>query len=269
MTLIVSLRIPDGIVLAGDSLATMMGDFQAFKKVPVTCPSCAHNHETLAVVDGIHYPATTFSYAQKVFPFMGEYGVGTSGIGQLMGKTIYFAMRELEAKIQQLPASKRPKNVVEVADLIGDHFLELLKKQYKTDQRPIEGRPLGFQVVGYKAGVAQTIELQIGKTVLSKTSNNAGVTVTGMTQLTETFFERYNKEDEEKPAFYVFSLQDAIAYAEFLINTTAAYQTFSKNFASVGGEIDVALITPFDHFTWIRQKTLQTILGGANEQSYN
>jgi len=62
------------------------------------------------------------------------------------------------------------------------------------------------------------------------------------------------------PAYQVFSLQDAVNYAEFMIRTTANHQEFSQQLASVGGEIDIALVTPFDVFQWVRQKDLsQTI----------
>jgi len=44
MTLIVSLMIPDGIVIAGDSLSTMVGQGELQGKVEVTCPECNHKH---------------------------------------------------------------------------------------------------------------------------------------------------------------------------------------------------------------------------------
>ena len=99
MTLIVSLRIPDGIVIAGDSLATMIGNLEIQADINVKCPQCGHDHVQHANMPGIPLPSTTLSYAQKVFPFVNEFGVGTFGIGQLMGKTMYFAMRELEKEL--------------------------------------------------------------------------------------------------------------------------------------------------------------------------
>jgi hypothetical protein len=57
-----------------------------------------------------------------------------------------------------------------------------------------------------------------------------------------------------------FSLQDAIDYAKFLIRTTADYQRFSGKWQTVGGEIDIALITNRNGFQWIAQKQLYQIL---------
>ena len=65
---------------------------------------------------------------------------------------------------------------------------------------------------------------------------------------------------ESQPPYHVFSLQDAIDYAEFLIRTTIAHQRFSQTIPNVGGDIDIALVTPFDGFQWIRQKPLGKLL---------
>lgn len=56
--------------------------------------------------------------------------------------------------------------------------------------------------------------------------------------------------------FGAFSLQDAIDYSKFLIRTTADFQRFSGNMPTVGGEIDIALVTNHRGFRWIAQKEL-------------
>ena len=45
MTLIVSLRIPDGIVIAGDSLSTVSEHGQLEGEINLTCPSCNKSHK--------------------------------------------------------------------------------------------------------------------------------------------------------------------------------------------------------------------------------
>ena len=57
-----------------------------------------------------------------------------------------------------------------------------------------------------------------------------------------------------------FSLQDAIDYASFLIRTTSEYQRFSGKWQTVGGDIDIALITNRNGFQWIKQKPLYKML---------
>lgn len=60
--------------------------------------------------------------------------------------------------------------------------------------------------------------------------------------------------------FSAFSLQDAIDYAKFLVRTTADYQRFSGQMPNVGGDVDIALVTPRGGFKWIAQKELYRIL---------
>jgi len=272
MTLIVSLRIPDGIVIAGDSLSTMMGVLQLQGDLEMKCPKCGFKHKEKAVLPGIPLPSTTLSYAQKVFPFLGEFGVGAFGLGQLANKTPYFFIRELEKELRAKEPNERPQTVIDAANVIGERALGLLKQQMTIEKQDIskqkdDWRPLGFQVAGYNADQATTIELQIGKDVKSRTFITPGVTVSGQNNVAIAIFQLYKANPQQQPHYAAFSLQDAISYAEFLISTTADYQRFSRSIAGVGGEVDIALITPFDHFVWIRQKSLQSKLAAEARRS--
>lgn len=264
MTLIVSLRIPDGIVIAGDSLSTMVGQGQLDAAIGVTCPDCGHQHEIQGKLPMPPIAATTFSYAQKVFPFCGKFGVGTFGTGLLAGKSIYFAMRLFE---QQLKGSETSfKGVTEAAQKIGDEVHNLLKEQLKQDNASVEDLPddhamLGLQVVGYDDTKPKTIEVYVGRTVHCRDQKELGCTVSGSKEIVAAIWGLYENEPQ-KPPFPVFSLQDAIDYAEFLISTTIAHQRFSQTIPNVGGDIDIALVTPFDGFRWIRQKPLGKVLEG-------
>jgi hypothetical protein len=75
------------------------------------------------------------------------------------------------------------------------------------------------------------------------------------------------KKDPRRGTTYEnFSLQDAIDYAEFLITATAKYQRFTNIIPNVGGEVDIALVTPFGDFSWIRQKELGKILENSSKR---
>jgi hypothetical protein len=67
--------------------------------------------------------------------------------------------------------------------------------------------------------------------------------------------------------FGAFSLQDAIDYARFLIRTTADYQRFSGVMPTVGGEIDLALVTSHRGFQWIAQKQLYRMLDSGGKEN--
>lgn len=270
MTLIVSLRIPDGIVIAGDSLATMMGNMQAKVQLDVVCPECKHQHRVDAEIGLGNLPSTTFSYAQKVFPFLKEYGVGVFGSGQLAGKTIFFAMREYENELVK-EKNQFPEGVSNVANAIGNYLHDLLKKQVEKDGKKLEEmdekwHPMGFQVVGYDGQDPKTIEVNLGKENTINIYEKSGVTVSGASTMVGMLFDRYKKNPQEQPIYEIFSLQDAIQYAEFLISTTASQQQFSRSIPKVGGQIDVALVTPFDNFQWIKRKKLSSKIGDENEK---
>lgn len=262
MTLIVSLRIPDGIVIAGDSLSTTMNQLKIQGEFGVKCPECGHEHSIGPVdVGPINMPSTTFSYAQKVFPFLADYGVGTFGQGLLMGKTMHFAMRELEQDM--LHDNNRLSGVREIAKTISEHAHTMLKEQVKDlDKSPDDWYAVGFHVVGYEESKAKSVVAYIGKDIRTKIYEGLGCTYSGQGKVVKAIWGLYKNHPEDQAAYPQFSLQDAIAYAEFLIGTTASYQQFSRSLSTVGGDVDIGLVTPFDGFKWIKQKPLAKIIGG-------
>jgi hypothetical protein len=270
VTLIVSLRIPDGIVIAGDSLSTMVGQGQLEATIDVTCQKCEHKQ---AIQQSFQIPpvsTTTFSYAQKVFPFYNKFGIGTWGIGLLASKSIYFAMRLIERKFIEDKISF--KGVSDVAQKIGDEIHELLKQQLKSDKTSIDvlGEnqfPLGFQVVGYDKTKPATVEVYVGKEVRIRTRREFGCTFSGVGEVVQAIWGLYKENPKSQVPYPLFTLQDAIDYAEFLIRTTILHQRFSQTIPNVGGEIDVALVTPFNEFQWIRQKSIGKILGGQQNET--
>lgn len=263
MTLIVSLRTVDGIVIAGDSLSTVMAQVQFKAEIDVKCPSCGHEHRIDPIAGGGQIPSATFSFAQKVFPFLKRYGVGTYGSGQIADKTMYFAARELEASL--IEANFQPSGVTEVATKIGEHIHALARSTIKNlDQLPDDSVVVGFQIVGYDGSEAKTIEVGIGKDIKTKPISSKGCTVSGARHVVAAIWELYKQNPQDQAVYNLFSLQDAIDYAKFLIRTTAEYQRFSRTTPIVGGDIDIGLVTPFDGFKWIQQKPLAKKIGGES-----
>ena len=230
-----------------------------------SCPACGHQHEIQGKLPMPPVAATTFSYAQKVFPFCGQFGVGTFGTGLLANKSVYFAMRLIE---QRLKESETPfEGVTEVAQKIGDEIHNLLKEQLKLENTSVDALPenqviLGFHVVGYDGTEPKTVEVYVGRQVHRRDQKELGCTASGSREIVAAIWDLYKKHPESQPPYHVFSLQDAIDYAEFLIGTTIAHQRFSQTIPNVGGDIDIALVTPFDGFQWIRQKPLGKLLEG-------
>lgn len=206
-------------------------------------------------------PTSTLSYAQKVFPFMENFGVGTFGAGQLAGQTMYFAIRELE---QELKADETPvDSVTNAADYIAERASDLLDEDINQnpqapnrDQIDDDATIVGFQVVGYNQDEPATVQVHIGSGVQKDKVTDPGCTWSGNGVVVQAIWGLYGQDQRQQPVYQVFSLQDAIEYARFLIRTTADHQNFSQQMANVGGDIDVALVTPFSGFQWIEQKSL-------------
>lgn len=291
LSLVTSLIISDGIVIAGDSLSTTQNQVKVASEVEATCPDCGKQHTIEPELEA-NFPASTFSFAQKVFPFMDWFGVGAVGQGQIAGKTVHFAIKELEKRLRE--QGTKVKNIDNAADIIGDWVKKLIRIQVEDiqdgslEEVPDDWSPITLQVVGYDntsyefeegnsaeevskddfAG-GKIIELQIGKRV-NKIEHPKGCSVSGQHRVVDAIWELYNKYPKDQAAYEVFSLQDAIDYAEFLIGTTKSYQRFSHSFAGVGGKIDIGLVTPFQEFRWIKRKKLTKALekGKENNDEY-
>ena len=261
MTLIVSLRTPDGIVIAGDSLLILMK--QDHHKIDVTCPECNHKHKIPDRLSMPPVPATTFSYAQKVLPFCEKFGVGIYQTGVLDSKPVHSVIRSFE---QNLKGQEIPTNsVTEIAENIRVEFYNLLKEQLKRENVSLDALVekdilLGFQVVGYDGTEPKTIEVAVGKNSQCKIRNKFGCTVSGSQEIVQAIWNLYKRNPDSQPPYNLFSLQDGIDYAEFLIQTTIGHQRFCQMIPNVGGDIDIAVITPFDGFRWVHQKSISKIL---------
>ena len=240
MTLIVSVRTPDGIVIAGDSLSTMREENQA---------------------------VTTFPHAQKILPFFGKFGVGIFGTGQLPNKSVHVAIRLFEQDLKEKKISL--KGAPEIARKMGNHFHDILKEQLEKENKSLNTlQPdqfvFGFHVIGYDDTGPKTVEIHVGQSVHCRVREGFGCTFSGNGEVVQAIWGLYKTHPEDQPIYPLFSLQNAIDYAEFLIRTTILHQQFSQTIPNVGGDIDVALVTPFSEFQWIRQKPLGEILEGTS-----
>ena len=265
MTLIVSVRTPDGVVIASDSLLRLIGQGSLEAPVDATRPEDNHKQK-IQQPSVLPVPQKTFSYAQKIFPFCGKFGIGLfsgGGVGLLENKSIYSTIRLFEQRLEETS----PIGVTDIAKKIGNEIHGLLKEQFKQENTSVDTIPkdqavLGFQVIGYDDTDPKTVEIFLGKTVHCQIRHEFGSTISGSQEVVQAIWGLYKTQPESQPLYPLFSLQDAIDYAKFLIRTTIDHQRFSQTMPSVGGDIDIALVTLFDGFQWIRQKPLGKVLEG-------
>lgn len=265
MTLIVGMKVPDGLVIATDSLVTI----QVTKPIKISgslkCEKCAHEQNTQIEVP-LQLPSSISPTAQKLFSLIGKFGIGTYGNGVVNGQSMYshFKIIEKVARDQEL------KKLSGIVELIKSYFIEQLKKEIekRNIQIPPDVFPFGFKIAGYEdndQNSGEIVTLQIGLESEIEKVNGFGCTVGGDPHIVQMLWSKLKMPDGKEvpvaqPIWDLVTLQDAIDYSEFLIRTTADYQKFANMIPTVGGPIDIALITTHTGFKWIRHKRLSELL---------
>ena len=261
MTLTVSVRVPDGIALAADSLVTLTTQLTGKGEVGLKCPHCKEDIQIKDIpMSPIRLPASSSEYAKKLFNIKKDkvdVGILTYGAAFLTGRTI-------ESHIRGIVANKIVGNekIEKIAKLIGVHFNLELKKEVEDLNKIPEGVvSIGFQVAGYdkdnvKMGKTYLVKLGRKLDIEPKHELGYGCTWGGDGSVVSKIW----KEDPEipiaTPDYQFLTLQDAIDYAVFLIKTTIDYQRFAVMIPKVGGPVDVAVITPREGFQFIKEKKL-------------
>lgn len=261
MTLVVSLRVPDGVVIAADSLQTTSGQIiPGVKDLKVKHPKTG---EDIPIGDlnfpPITIPTSTYSFAQKLFPFKKKYGIATFGSAIINGRTIYNHIKNLEKNTNDIINSAQ-----EVGELIREYFSKQLKEDLKKTGKNIPPNALviGFQIVGFESPddlIGHTIEVNIGQKSKLNVIDGIGCTVSGDTAVVKSLW-KLNEDQRNRINYGSFSLKDACDYAEYLINTTSSHQRFANMIPTVGGAVDIALLTNYSEFKWIKYKELTKIL---------
>jgi hypothetical protein len=281
VTLVVSLRVPDGIVLAAGALALQMDSDQV-------CPHCktSHNYPNiqdrlLARVDcpgctqpfditGVRIPPATVtqstaSYAQKMFSFLGKFGVAIYGTPILGPKTLINHLKGLERSLRIEPDANgvllesrlATVGVTEVAQRIFEFVSERFQQAHPGPTQ-LPAVLLGLQIVGFDSPddmTGKTFTAEWGSTSSMNGHDGLAPTVTGDTRIADGMLQVWQHYTMQ-PNPSVFSMQDAVDYAEFLISMTATAQRFAIMIPTVGGEVDIALVTSYAGFQWIKAKSL-------------
>ncbi len=259
MTLIVSTRVPDGIVIAADSLSTItaMGP-KAVAEGKTTCPSCGKEHKfqsPLQLPMGIGM-SNTLPYSQKLIPLWHKYAVGTHGSGAIGNRSIFAVIRNFERENGEESIKKIAKN-------LGKYLQDELKKAIgvgRFDKIQDKKYFMGLQIVGYEEEKPLSITVDVGKENLIQEWPEFGTTVSGNIVVSTKLWELKGLGPQFGQPYPAWSVQDAADYCEYLIETTAQYQRFASVIPTVGGEIDIGLILPGNKFRWIREKKLARIL---------
>lgn len=245
MSFIITIHVGEGIVMASDSRTTFSS--QDFSPLPDGKGAIITNNQ------GIHYSDTTF----KTFIAPNGSGISTCGDASINGKPIAgFIEAFMHDQINT------DTTVSEIPTLLLNEF-----KKFTPIPKVI------FHVAGYEMVERLSTQKFFRIFVAAEQIKEIDVSVQGAAWNGETEIlariispywtedkkddenVTYNRHDAPPIPWNFFSLQDAIDFAMYAINTTVETMRFQERLKTVGGPIDVLIIKPTGT-TWIAHKEL-------------
>ena len=250
MSLIVSIRSAEGIIIAGDTLLSSMRKIDINANLQFNCTGCG---ETNVVgnqqVGALVVPSNSFPSSRKIFSILGQFGVGTFGTAVIGGETVFLTLKKLEA--EQREKNQGYDTVRKCAEALGARLAKRLRTH--SSGGPADQVAVGLHVNGYDHGKPVTIAVAVkhDSAVSLNTEKETGAyTAGGENKLVAELSQRYKSEGGSGA---LVSAGDAIDFANFLIRTTIDYQRFRNQIPTVGGHIDIGRITPHDGYTWVKR----------------
>lgn len=262
MTLVIALKVGDGIVLGADSASTVMfGDKY-------------HN---------------SYFNAEKLFNIRKGLPVGalTYGLGGLAGRSVASLAKDLrerfgDKKQEAWYLDPDKYTVEEIAEKMKRFFFDELYAPEFKDTAPVEGVYMGFVVGGYSARKrsAEIWELSMDKgseVAMGEVASSAlpwSIYWQGQGEAVQRLVRGWSPQTlkslvdagaDEDTAMNILDsvqpmingtmpIQDAIDFVHYLMDVTCGYIRFSPGNATVAQPIDSAAITPYEGFRWIRRK---------------
>ena len=286
MSLGVTFKGPEGIVLAVDSRVTLFSKGEIVLGVPQIFHTTYDNATKLLKISGQRYLGAI------------TYGVGSIGQGE--PRTAHSFIPEFEDELAKDPQLieegehglvVRRLGVFEFAQRLSSFFQ---RQWIASGEQFFTNEDMVFVVAGYDAGEAygKVFDFLIPNrpTPIEQHAGTFGVLWGGQADIVGKLLQGYapnlpfliqqkyaltDKERDEftaefalqtaSPIPYQFlPLQDCIDFSSFLIRTTIDLQKWQggNTFRGVGGAIDIAAITRVEGFRAIQEKTLAGERGG-------
>ncbi|NQS97486.1 MAG: hypothetical protein HQ591_03445 [candidate division Zixibacteria bacterium] len=265
MSIIASIKVYDGLVLAADSMTTIIGE---------------------EVSSGIKGVVKTYEFSNKLFQLKSlPVGLLTYGIGNIAQRSIESLLNEFMRKYDEIRGNtSENKHKIEN---ITQRLLDFLRGVYKDffKEIPEENMPkLGVLVGGYSPDSVFAEEWEFilpnfDEIKLVRSTDNFGASWRGIVIPFTRLYRGIDPRTEQllikegvspdivKKAHYAFEspiifdgmpVQDAIDLAKFIIETTIGLSRFEAGPPSCGGPIDIAVILPDKQFKWIQKKELRS-----------
>ncbi|MBS4028382.1 MAG: hypothetical protein KGZ58_07070 [Ignavibacteriales bacterium] len=241
MSLIVTLYVPEGIVIAGDSRLTLSwksktGEVEQINSIPASDSNA------------------------KIFSIKNKFGLGTFGAADIKGIPIAgFINQFQEEKVtDETTIEELPKLLLE---FFGEKF---------------EYPATNFYTIGYKIEDGISIPHVYHVNVAGKTIKrvnvegenvyygaNWGGEIEILMRLLNTVKIKQGDDWTDLPdtpiPWNFMTLQDAIDFALYAVRTTIETTRFQQKIKTVGGPIDILVVKPNEDTIWINKKELHGI----------
>lgn len=274
MTIAISLKVNDGVVLAADSASTLIAKLPAGGTTVVNVYN--HANKVFNLIKGLPIGAITW----------GSGSIGTASVSTVV-KDLRRRLSGGDPEHADWAADRGRYSIERIAEQLKQYIFEEL---YETAfQSWPEKPPLGFIVAGYSAneGMAEEYKIEMTPSGLKgpeslRKKEASGMTWGGEPEAVNRLVLGYDSRISQilqnnlgMPAaqvpmaieviqqglmnltpmiFPAMPIQDAIDLAEFLVDVSTKFSRFIPGAPTVGGPIEVAAITKHEGYKWIRRK---------------
>jgi len=272
MTIALTLKVNDGVVLASDSAST------------ISVMDDAGN----VGVSNVYNNANKIFNLRKGLPIgavtWGSGSIGTESISTLM-KDLRLRFSSVVTKYEDWQLPRTDYSIKDVADKLKEFFF--VEKYLPAFSEWSIKPDLGFFIVGYSepSGMAEEYRMDIidgeciGPTQL-RDMDSTGMTWAGMPEAISRLVNGFDpnlqyvltdalgvpkeqindamaiiKQSLTIPLFPpAIPIQDAIDLAEFMVDLTIKFSRYTPGAPMVGGPIEIAAITKHEKFRWVKRK---------------
>lgn len=231
VSLIISVYVPTGIVVSGDSRTTGTLSQQVPQPTESDPDAVAAIHTQIIISDA----------ANKVFLIHGRFGIGTFGDAIINNMPVAHYIEQFQAQFPGAPQTTELAN-----DLL----------RYFRSLNPVPS--VGFIVAGYDGIIPCVFGVNLQVNLTQRVNIKAGTDELdyGIVRGGDTaIVDRLLSQVQFNPPFTVMNLQDAVDYSRHLIRSTIDQMRFEPRFATVGGDIDTLVILP-EESRFLRRKEL-------------
>ena len=262
MTIAISIKVNDGLVMAADSASTI-----------VSAESIVNVYDNTNKVFNLH----------KQLPV----GAITWGSGSIGNSSIATLVKDFRQLITNDPSYRINPQEYTIKEIVEKFYDFIILNNYTREFAGWENKPdLGFIIGGYSAGathaedwIIQINENQIHPPELLRDLVESGLVwqgqpeaiyrlVLGYSPLLENILLHAKIEEEKVKEILglceahlqapmiipAMPIQDVIDIARFLVDLTAKYIKYTPGAPTVGGPIEIAAITKHEGFKWVQRK---------------